>query len=73
MVRATHMLDEVTSEWRLTMSIPKTNLLVVGIPCDEQDWQPIDIRGDHRNQCPMRMGHHKNQHPMRMVLKKAFL
>ena len=45
-VRAAHVMDEVTSEWGLTMSIPKTKLLVTGAPHDEQDWQPIDIRGE---------------------------
>lgn len=40
-VRAAHVLDEVTLEWGLTMSIPKTKRLVVGAPLDEHDWQPI--------------------------------
>lgn len=40
------MFDEVTSQWGLTISIPKTKLLVVGVTYDEQDWQTIDIRGE---------------------------
>ena len=38
------MLDSVTTEWGLTMSIPTTKLLVVGT-CDEEDLRPLTIRG----------------------------
>ena len=42
--RAARVLDSVTTEWGLTMSIPKTKLLVVGT-CDEEDLRPLTIRG----------------------------
>ena len=43
--RAAQTLDEVASEWGLTLSLPKTKLLVAGIWSDD-DLQPISIRGD---------------------------
>ena len=43
-VRAANVLDEVTSQWGLSMS--KTKLLVVGEPRVEEDLQPINIRGE---------------------------
>ena len=45
-VRAANVLDEVTSQWGLTMSMSKTKLLVVGEPRVEEDLQPINIRGE---------------------------
>ena len=44
--RAARTLSEVTSEWGLTMSMPKTKLLIAGVPCVEEDLQPINIRGE---------------------------
>ncbi len=44
--RAAHVLDEVTAEWGLTVSLPKTKLLVVNGTCDSGDLQPITIRGE---------------------------
>ena len=46
--RAAHALTKVTSEWGLTMSFPKTKLLVAGARCEEEDLQPIHQRRDHR-------------------------
>ena len=43
--RAARVLDEVTSEWGLTVSLPKTKLLVVGASVEE-DLQPISIRDE---------------------------
>ena len=43
--RAAQTLDEVASEWGLTLSLPKTKLLVAGMWSDN-DLQPISIRGD---------------------------
>ena len=43
--RAARTLDEVASEWGLTLSLPKTKLLVSGV-WNEDDLQPITIRGD---------------------------
>ena len=34
------VLDEVTSEWGLRMSMPKTKIMVAGAT-DEEDLQPI--------------------------------
>ena len=45
-VRAAEQLVEVLSEWGLTMSFPKTKLLVAGASCGEEDLQPIHIRGE---------------------------
>ena len=42
---AAQTLDEVASEWGLTLSLPKTKLLVAGVWSDN-DLQPISIRGD---------------------------
>ena len=43
--RAAQTLDEVASEWGLTLSLPKTKLLVAGMWSDNK-LQPIGIRGD---------------------------
>ena len=45
-VRAAEQLVEVLSEWGLTMSFPKTKLLVAGASCGEEDLQPIHIGGE---------------------------
>ena len=45
MERAAHVLDEVTTEWGLTMSLVKTKLLVVSEDGSEEAQQPIIIRG----------------------------
>ena len=45
MKRAAQALEEVTSEWGLSVSIAKTKLLVAGVDCEESDLQPINIRG----------------------------
>ena len=45
-VRAAEQLVEVLSEWGLTMSFPKTRLLVAGASCGEEDLQPIHIGGE---------------------------
>ena len=42
-VRAANVLDEVMSQWGLTMSMSKTKLLE---PRVEEDLQPINIRGE---------------------------
>ena len=42
---AAQTLDEVASEWGLTLSLPKTKLLVAGM-WSEDDLQLIGIRGD---------------------------
>ena len=42
--RATQILDEVAAKWALTVSLPKTKLVVAG-KCNEEDMQPIVIRG----------------------------
>lgn len=45
MERAALMLDKVTSEWGLTVSVHKTKLMVAGVQSeDEGDIQPIQIR-----------------------------
>ena len=45
MERAAQALEQVTSEWGLSVSIAKTKLLVAGVDCEESDLQPINIRG----------------------------
>ena len=45
MERAAQALEEVTSEWGLTVSVPKTKLLVADVHCEETDLQPIYTRG----------------------------
>ena len=45
MERAAHVLEEVTSEWGLSVSVAKTKQLVAGVDCEESDLQPINIRG----------------------------
>ena len=45
MERAALVLEEVTSEWGLTVSVSKTKLLVAGVNCEDTDLQPIYIRG----------------------------
>ena len=45
-VRAAERLVEVLSEWELTVSFPKTKLLVAGASCGEEDLQAIHIRGE---------------------------
>ena len=45
MERAAHVLDDVTTEWGLTMSLVKTKLLIVSEDGSEEDQQPIIIRG----------------------------
>ena len=45
MERAAHVLDEVTTEWDLTMSLIKTKLLVVSEAGSEEAQQPIIIHG----------------------------
>ena len=45
MERAAHVLDEVATEWGLTMSLVKTKLLVVSENNSEEAQQPIIIRG----------------------------
>ena len=40
-------MGEVTSEWGLTVSIPKTKMLVAGVHCESDlDLQPISIGGE---------------------------
>ena len=51
-VRAAHVVDEVTSEWGLTMSTPKTKLLVVGVPYDEWDWHQLTSEESPLRWCP---------------------
>ena len=47
MERAAHMLDVVTSEWGLSVSVPKTKLMVAGAQNeDQEDIQPICIKGE---------------------------
>ena len=41
--RAPRILDEVTSDWGLTVSLHKTKLLVAGV-WNEDDLQPITVR-----------------------------
>lgn len=43
--RGVKTLDEVASEWGLTLSLPKTKLLVAGT-WNDNDLQPITIRGE---------------------------
>ena len=45
MERAAYVLDEVTTEWDLTMSLIKTKLLVVSEAGSEEVQQPIIIHG----------------------------
>ena len=45
MEREAHVLDEVTTEWGLTMSLVQTKLLVVSEAGSEEAQQPIIIRG----------------------------
>ena len=42
--RAAQILDEVAAKWGLTVRLPKTKLVVAG-KCNEEDMQPIVIRG----------------------------
>ena len=42
---AAQALEEVTSEWGLSVSVAKTKLLVADVDCEESDLQPINIRG----------------------------
>ena len=45
--RAAQVLDEVTTEWGLTVNIQKTKLMVAGVPCGSNaNIQPISIRGE---------------------------
>ena len=46
-VRAAQVLDEVTTEWGLTVNIQKAKLMVAGVPCGSNaNIQPISIRGE---------------------------
>ena len=42
---AAQALEEVTSQWGLSLSIAKTKLLVADVDCEASDLQPINIRG----------------------------
>ena len=42
--RVAQILDEVATKWGLTVSLPKTKLVVAG-KCNEEDMQLIVIRG----------------------------
>ena len=45
--RAAQVLDEVTTEWGLTVNIQKAKLMVAGVPCGSNaNMQPISIRGE---------------------------
>ncbi len=44
--RAAHVLEEVTAEWGLTVSLSKTKLLVANGVRDSGDLQPVIIRGE---------------------------
>ena len=45
MVLAARMFDEVASELGLTLSVPKTKLLVTGIGLTDDDLAPLDLHG----------------------------
>ena len=47
-VRAAQVLDEVTTEWGLTVNVQKTKMMVAGVPRGSNaSLQPISIRGEN--------------------------
>ena len=46
MVLAASMFDEVATEYGLTLSVPKTKLLVAGLGLTNDDLTPLELNGD---------------------------